>query len=235
MGAWRGAVVVSGVLLLACAGGDEDSDTSTTGTSDGPGRGASGGSGGGGDSGEVTPAWDGYCVATFTEDHDVLDAFDDPEFTAHEGERYLMADYSEFFGEDTAELLFLTPAGPSSFTLTAPAGSQDFPFTTPCTFGGGVQYYAVFADVTVFETEALESVLCELSAGTVLPRDTSSQAGYAALSFNFTGPTTYSVELNAFSEQCGGQSTGFISVPETQVHANVTTWLVPIVTILGPE
>ncbi len=214
-GCQAGWVVLLGVLLSACGG--EDGDEAA-----------------GGGSGQVAPPWDTYCVATFTEDAAVQDEFDEPLFTARAGERYLMADYGEFFGEDTADLLFLTSSGPESFRLTAPAGSQDFPFTTDCTFDGGVPYYAVFADVSVHATAALDNVLCEPSAGTALPLDTSSGAGYFAESFNFSGPSTYSVSLNAFSAQCGGQEDGFISVPEIKIHGT-TTWLVPITTIIGPD
>jgi hypothetical protein len=50
---------------------------------------------------------------------------------------------------------------------------------------------------------------------------------------SFSGPATYEVQLNAFGAQCGAPS-GFVSVTETQVFGP-TTWLVPVIVIIGPQ
>jgi hypothetical protein len=217
MGASHWVWSVGALVLCACGGGDD---------------------GGGGDDetepGTVTAEWSSYCVATFTKDYAVMDAFDEALFTARAGEQYLMTAYGDGFSTDTASLAYLTDSGPYEFEVTAPAGTQNFPFTTSCTFGSTVPYYAAFTDVTLYVEEALTTKLCDVPSGTVLPRDTSTGAGYGTTSLNFSGPTTYEIFLNAFSAQCGNAGSGFASVPSTDLFG-FTTWLVPIIQIVGPN
>jgi hypothetical protein len=144
-----------------------------------------------------------------------------------------MAAYGSAFGEDSASLLYLSAAGPVDFEITAASGTQDFPFSSSCEFGNTTPYYAVFADVSVYAAEDLATKICDLSAGTVLPRDTSVMAGYSSSTLNFSGNNTYEVYLNVFSAQCGGAETGYVSVPETTLFG-ATTWLCPIRSIVGP-
>jgi hypothetical protein len=145
-----------------------------------------------------------------------------------------MSEFGNEFGEDRAELLYLTRSGPLEVELQSTTGPSGFPFTSNCEFGKGVPYYAVFADVSVFSDEALTEKLCDLSAGTVLPIETGKIAGFSSVGFEFSGPNTYELYLNAFSAQCGGGATGYISVPEIEVFGT-TTWLVPVVRIIGPN
>jgi hypothetical protein len=200
--------------------------------------GCSGSDGGGGPAssggGTVTDPWSSYCVATFGEQYTVLDAFDEPMFTAQPGDEYLMAEYGDDFGQDHSSLLYLTADGPQDFDIDAPSGSRDFPFTTTCPFGTSARYYAAFTDVSVYSDQALTMKLCDLPKGTVAPMDTAAGAGFSATSFNLSGPTVYEVELNAFSAQCGGAASGYVSVPQTSLFG-ATTWLVPIHWILGPN
>jgi hypothetical protein len=174
-------------------------------------------------------------VATFTKDYKVVE-FDETLFQAHAGEAYLMAEYGDHFG-DHAELLYLTSSGPYSFSIDAPSGSRDFPFTTNCTFDATTSYYAVFGNVAVYDSAQLTNKLCDLPANTVKLRNTTGMAGYEAASdgpLSLGGNSTYEVFLNAFSEQCGGAAKGFVSVPMTAV-LGTHTWLVPIVSIIGPS
>ena len=184
--------------------------------------------------GQITDAWRPYCVATFTSDYEATDTFGDSLFLARRGEEYLMADYGDFIGKDHAELLYLTPKGPASFEIEATAGSRAFPFTTSCAFDDTLPYYAAFLDVAVYTTEALTTKLCDLPSGSVLPRNTGAPSGYATSNFDFSGPATYELQLNAFSAQCGGAATGYISVPMTRVF-DTNTWLVPVIAIVGPK
>lgn len=204
----------------ACSGSDGDGD---------------GGSEGSGSTGTVTDEWSGYCVATFTEDHEVRDFFDDPLFTAHAGDQFLMSRYTEAFDNDVATLNYLTSKGPYDFEFEAPLGSRDFPFTANCEFDRVVEYLAVFDDVSVYETEALANKLCDLSAGTVVLRDATVSSGYGVASsdFNLTGPQTYEVFLNTLSQECGNAEKGYVSVPQTTV-LGTHTWIVPIQVIIGP-
>jgi hypothetical protein len=206
------------VLVSGCGGGDEDDENG------GP----------SGAAGMVTEAWSSYCVATFTAAHPVSDGFD-TVFTAKPGDRYLMSEFGEDFGQDRAELLYLTKAGPLDVEPEGVTAAEDFPFTSNCEFGKAVPYYAVFADVSVYSDEALTTKVCELSAGSVLPLETGKTTGFSSVSFEFSGPNTYELYLNAFSAQCGGSATGYISVPEIEVFGTTTTWLVPVVRIIGPS
>ena len=208
------ALLVGSVLALAgCGSGDDDDD---------------GGAGGG--DGTVTETWAGFCTGTFTEDTAITDVFGDPAFTARAGSEYLMADFSDSF-DPRADFLYLTPAGPDEFPLE-PKPDGSWPFTSNCTIGEGVPYYAVFNSVSVFADEGLTTKLCDLGAGEVLP------AAGSGRGFAYAGAVDsaalYELILGPFSAQCQDQDRGYIRVPQTQSFGS-TTWLVPVAGIIGPE
>jgi hypothetical protein len=184
--------------------------------------------------GQVTDAWRAYCVATFTKDYTVTE-FNEPLFQARAGDAYLMSQYGDGFGE-RAELLYLTSSGPYSFSIDAPAGSGNFPFTSNCTVGATTSYYAVFANLSVYDSAELTNKLCDVPANTVKVRNTGGMSGYESAddTFKLTGNSTYVVYLNAFSSECGGAEKGYVSVPMTEV-LGTHTWLVPITTVIGPS
>jgi len=192
--------------------------------------GSDGDAGQGDQDGTVSEAWAGFCTGTFTEDTPVRDPFDEPMFTARVGDEFLLSDFSDSFG-GRAELLFLTSAGPDSFELEPGAGGT-WPFTSNCTIGKGVPYYAVFKDVTVFAEEGLTTKLCDLSAGAVLPAGTGGR-GYALVGV-VQGAAIYQLILGPFSAQCNGLDRGYIRVPQTSSFGS-TTYLVPVTGIIGPE
>lgn len=208
-----GALALTATFCVACGGSDDEADS------------ASGG--GGPENGVASGDWADYCVATFTKDFDAADVFGDPMFTAKEGDSYLVSRLESPFSGET-ELLYLTGAGPEEFE--APGGA-DAPYTTDCLDGSTTRYIAAFDDVTVYEDEELTSAICELSAGDTA--EATGGSGYSSVGFELSGPATYSVMLSGFSEQCGGASEGYISVPETKIFGT-TTWLVPLRTIEGP-
>jgi len=207
------ASAVTGLLLFGC----------------GSNSGASNGNASG--SGQVTDEWSSYCVATFTRDVAIADKGGDVAFTARTGEKYLLTDYSTLGGQAQAKIAYLTAAGPDIYDVPM---TGTVPFTSNCTIDETVAYYAVFADVTVYDTEALKNEICSLSAGTAVPIDTTTNVGFSWTSFSLSGPQTYDVILNALGSQCGGATDGYVSVPETTV-LGVNTWLVPIATILKPS
>jgi hypothetical protein len=178
----------------------------------------------------VSAPWSSYCVATFTEDTTIMD-FGEPLFTARAGDEYLLTDWFES-GETRVTMAHITPNGPYEFELNIPADSEP-PFTSSCELDMRVSYYAAFTDVAVYSDEALTTKICDLKAGTAVRRS-STASGYSAVDFSFSGPATYEVFLNAFASSCGGADTGYVSVPETNVF-RTTTWLVPIISILGPS
>lgn len=194
-------------------------------------------SGGGSQDGTVTAEWEAFCVATFDQDHTVVDVFGDVLFTARAGESYLMADWSDAFGSFRADLLFLTDDGPNGFEVEADAQGA-FPFSSNCQPEATQPHYAVFNDVAVFETADLENKICDLVAGDSVSVETGSTGSSSVsgpdLSGTQGGPLVYEIELNRFSDQCGGALQGFVSVPETRA-LGATTWLVPVRRIIGPE
>ena len=206
------ACLLSAALALtACGGGDGGNGGSTSNT------------------GTVTDPWATFCTGTFTQDTPILDIFDEPTFTAKAGEEYLLSDFSDSFG-GRAEFLYLTSVGPDSFEIE-PDANGGWPFTSNCTIGKGVPYYAAFTNVDVFAEEALSTKVCSIAAGSVLPAGTSGR-GYAFTSAAGDA-AIYDVILGPFSDQCQSRDRGFIKVPHTKSF-NSTTWLVPIAGIIGP-
>jgi hypothetical protein len=208
------ALCLSGsvLALIACSGGDDD------------------GGGGAIGNGTVSEPWTTFCTATFTEDTAFSNAFDEPVFTARAGDEFLLADFDDSFG-GRAEILYLTNAGPDSFQVEPGAGGA-WPFTSNCTIGEGVPYYAVFTAVSVFSEKELTTKVCDLPAGSVLPAGGSGR-GYS-FAAGVQGAAIYEVILGPFSEECGALDRGFVRVPQTQAFGS-STYLVPFAGIIGPE
>jgi hypothetical protein len=211
--------VLCGVFALSGCGGGDGGDG---GDDDGGGPGRA--------DGTVTEQWSAFCTGTFTKDTPIIDAFDEPLFTAKVGAEFLMADFSDTFG-GRVEFLYLTNVGPDSFEVE-PDANGDWPFTSNCAIGQGAPYYAAFTDVNVFSEKGLTTKSCSLRAGSVLP------AGTTGRGYSFSGSlgesAIYEVILGPFSEQCQGLTRGYISVPHTHSF-NSDTWLVPIASIIGPK
>ena len=148
---------------------------------------------------------------------------------AKKGEEYLLSEFGDSFGP-SAQLIYLWPGGPEEFTIEVNT-TAEFPFTASCPLNTAQPYYAVFEDVTVYADEALSTKLCDLEAGTALPR-TNALAGYSITTLEFFGPNVYEVYLNAFSAQCGAD-TGYVNVQPVESFDS-TTWLVPIIGVLHP-
>lgn len=207
--------LIGSVLAIAGCGGSDDDDD---------------GDGSANGDGTVTDTWASFCTGIFTEDTPIVDPFGEPTFTARAGDEFLMSDFDDTFG-NRAEFLYLTDVGPDSFEVE-PSTEGNWPFTSNCTIGEGVPYYAVFENVSVFAEEGLTTKICDLSEGSVLPAGTSGR-GYA-LAGSAGGSTIYEVILGPFSAECEAHDRGYISVPRTSSFGS-TTWLVPIAGIIGPE
>lgn len=202
-------LVLASALTSACGGGEDDEKKveDVTASSDGT----------------VTSEWSEYCTATFTEDYQFVNAFGDDTFVAEEGEEYLVGRLD--VGDDT-DLLFLTSVGPEDLQVPTGDGS---PVEFSC--GDMVEtYYAVFDDVTVYETQDLITPLCELSKGDVTSTD--GGTGYFSVGSGSKGAMIYEVILGGFSEVCGASS-GYVSVPRITVWGTVT-WLVPFQQLTAP-
>jgi hypothetical protein len=211
---WKAlCLVCSALALTGCGGSDDDDD-------DGMGSG----------NGTVSESWSSFCTGTFTEDTPIVDAFDEPAFTARAGDEFLMSGFDDSFG-GRAEFLYLASAGPDSFEVE-PSGDGAWPFTSNCTIGEAVQYYAVFKNVSVFAEEELTTKICDLSEGSVLPAGSSGR-GYA-FAGSLEDAAIYEIILGPFSAECGGSESGYVRVPRTSSFGS-TTFLVPILGIIGPE
>ena len=206
-------------LALATACGDDGGD---------------GGGGGGSSSGEVSAAWEGYCVATFTEDYQVIDVFDDPIFTAAAGSRYLLSSFNDSFGKPRAEMFFLTSAGPDEFEIEADSVAE-LPLTSNCAPERAEQqtYIGVFKDVTVYADEELTQEACSLTEGTAMETNGGGFSLVGEIDLFGTEPTVYNVSLGGLSEMCDGITDGYVQVPSTQVFGT-NTYLVPIRVFIGP-
>jgi hypothetical protein len=199
------------------------------------GQGASSGNGGGSTldeykgPGTVSAPWSGFCVATFTADYAVTDAFKKPMFTAHVGEQYLVV---RFFVEFSADLAYLTPRGPIEFDVDVNLG-EALPFTSSCGPNSTATYFAVFADVSMFAESGLQNKLCDLAGGTTVARDLSKIVGYSLETQSDLG-FIYEIELNAFSARCGGADKGYIRVPAITALGSAQV-IVPFRLILGQQ
>ena len=155
-----------------------------------------------------------------------------PLFTVHAGEEYLLTSYPEPFS--SAKIAYLTSTGPYEVDVQPNADHTGFPFSTDCPIDLQARsYFGVFADVSVFAEPGLVTSLCALKQGTVLPRVLDARgAGYVLESESATGDI-YEVYLNAFSPQCGGATSGYISVPVMELFGTPHI-VVPFRVLTGP-
>ena len=187
------------LLFLSCtlslSWGCDSDDSSNGGSSEGAGRG----------SGVATAEWDAFCTATFTEDTEARDTFDDLLFTAKAGERYLIKRYNDFGGDLEAELYYLTNGAPIEFEIPADE-SGAFPFESNCTPDQTESHNTVFVDLTVYQNADLSDPLCEL------PKATHA----AGISQNylesdiFANPVVYRVALSGLASMCGDVDEGYV-------------------------
>lgn len=191
-------------------------------------------SGSSSESGEAPSAFGDYCVATFAEDTDVLDIFGDVELRIKAGERYLLLSYGNDFDPNQATLGYWTEAGPYPVELVKADNAPSFPFTSNCTEGSANEYYAVYANVDLFDDLEFSSRACSLRAGTVVRRDPNLPSGFSIASeINLAGPSIYQIELNALAPYCGDAQRGYALVEPTEV-LDTTTGIIPIGPLLGP-
>ncbi|MEL6180480.1 MAG: hypothetical protein AAFS10_16085, partial [Myxococcota bacterium] len=159
----------------------------------------------------------------------------DPLFTARTGERYLMGNFDDRFGELRVGMFFLGDSGPVDFEVVAD-GEGNLPVTSNCTDDTSTQqqYAGVFEDVTLFADQALTQEACTLTAGTAVE---TSGGGFALVDENVNlfsaEPAVHSIQLGGLGEMCNGLTEGFVRLPSVQVFGTFT-YLPPIRTFIGP-
>jgi hypothetical protein len=173
------------------------------------------------------------CIATFTEDYVVLDILGEEEFTAKTDDSFIIKGY---WGITEAELYYLVDEGAYEFTVE---GTGDFftsfPFDTSCSDTMTTNYLGVFKDVVVYSDADRTQEACSLAKGRSAAITTSS-TGFFWISGGFwsSEPIVYKVELNEFSDECGGLTSGYVIAPEAKPFST-TTPLVPILKYISPD
>ena len=178
--------------------------------------------------GEVVAPWDGFCVATFTEDYAFVDPFGDAELRVKRGGRYLMSDFGDFGA--AATILYLGRGGQADFSVDVEQGAP-LPFTSNCMEGSVMELLGVFADVTVYMDEALTMPVCMLAAGTTLP-DANLSFGLVSGDL-FAGEGTYEVSSDGFAAACGGLTIGYVEASTVEIGSGQHT-SVPLAPVIAP-
>ena len=165
------------------------------------------------------------CTATFTEEYEVKDTWDDSLFTASIGDKFIVASISDWGGDTIAELYYLTSEGAYGFDIeTAGTDVSALPFELSCAIGESESRLGAFNTVTVYSDEELTQQACTLERGSSAIVGVAS--GYRLVSDLFSEPMIYEVELGGFSQECGvGQ--GYMEAESTRVFGTFTS-LIPI-------
>jgi len=180
-------------------------------------------------SGEVAPPWDTYCVATFTEDYDIM-GFDRLTLRINAGETYLVRRL-EIGDRVDPEVVFLGERG--VYGLDLALEGKPLPFTSNCASGMTQSYAGAFADVTLYKDADATEVACTLAAGTVWP---SAGGGYALtgdLTFDPNTPLIYRVNFDGLAGVCGGATEAFMKAYSERVgEKDARTYALSV--FLGP-
>ena len=156
-----------------------------------------------------------FCKATFTEEFRIEDSFGDYLFTAKVGDEFLIRDLDSSFSDTLeARLYYLTTGAPFDFDV--PANDEGlFPFESECNEENSESHILVFNDLTIYETQELTSVLCELPKGTHA-RGGNQIVLVSSTSLTSSDPVIYEVGLMSLSEQCNDADIGYLeSTPIT--------------------
>ena len=142
------------------------------------------------------------CTATFTEEYEVKDTWDDSLFTANVGDKFIVASISDWVGDTITELYYLTSEGAYGFDIeTAGTDVSALPFDLSCAIGESESYLGAFNTVTVYSDEELTQPACTIERGSSAIVGVAS--GYRLVSELFSEPMIYEVELGGFSQICG--------------------------------
>lgn len=165
------------------------------------------------------------CTATFTQDYDVIDIWDDALFTATVGEKFIVAGVNDWGGDLRAEFYYLASNGAYSFDMEFSGNDlSTLPFELSCPIENSQSSLGVFSTVKVYSDEDLTQEVCTLERGASAAAGLAT--GYSLVSPLFSEPMIYEVELGGFSQTCG-VAQGYMEAESSRIFGSSTT-LVPI-------
>ncbi|PCC74081.1 hypothetical protein SAMN02745121_07520 [Nannocystis exedens] len=168
--------LVYALALAACGGGSDDDDDSNN--------------------GQVSDELAGYCLATFTADHELLNPLGDVALRVETGQRYLLTGLP-----DSPAIVYQHRDG--AFDLELDVGTA--PIDAPCLADGAAltSEYVAFAQLDVYSDQALQNRVCTIEKF---------MAG-GPVGYGYVANNVYEVLLDGGF--CDGLETGF--VPATTV------------------
>ena len=181
----------------------------------------------------VPEVWEGFCQVTFTEDYQVEDPFGELWFHVRVGDHFLMGDYDTSFDRTNAELYYLTDDGPITFEIEV-ADEDTSPFTSNCEVDEGERHIGVFADITLYQDEALDEEACQLIAGTAVRGGSMGYSTVSGVDFMDQNPEfVYEIDLGRLDEACNDHRITYALVTPTSALGS-RHMIVPIRVLLGP-
>lgn len=165
--------IVCSLALAACGGGGDD------------------GGGDDGNNGQVSDELAGYCIATFTGDHELLNPVGDVALRVEQGQRYLLTGLP-----DSPQIVYQHKDGAFDLDLDVDTA----PIDAPCLADGAAlsSEYVAFAELDVYSDQALQNRVCTIAKFT--------RGG--AISYGYVADNVYDLILNGGF--CDGVESGFV-------------------------
>lgn len=167
--------LVCALALAACGGDEVDSNN-----------------------GQVSDELAGYCIATFTEDHEFLNPAGDVALRVEQGQRYLLTGLP-----DSPAIVYQHKDG--AFDLDLDEGTA--PVDAPCLADGAAlaSEYVAFAQLDVYSDQALQNRVCTIEKFT--------RGG--AISYGYVADNVYEIFLDGGF--CDGLESGFVGATRVTV------------------
>jgi hypothetical protein len=161
-----------GALALAACGGDGGDDVDSN-------------------NGQVGDELAGYCIATFTEDHELLNPADDVALRVEQGQRYLLTGLP-----NSPAIVYQHQDG--AFDLELDEGTA--PIDAPCLADGAVltSEHVAFAQLDVYSDQALQNRVCTIEKF----------ARGNAIGYGYVADNVYELFLDGGF--CDGLESGFV-------------------------
>lgn len=152
-----------------------------------------GGSGADDNNGQVGEELAGYCIATFTGDHEILNPGGKVALRVEQGQRYLLTGLP-----DSPALVYQHPDG--AFDLDLDVDSA--PIDAPCLAEGAAltSEYVAFARLDVYSDQALQNRVCTI--------EKFARAAAASFGYGYADDDVYEIVMQ--DGFCDGLTSGFV-------------------------